>query len=93
MENLRKQYKNNKLRIIAPTKNDKFELPDGSYSLPDIQDYNEYVIKKHEAFTSIPPIHVYNNRIKNKLVLKIKDGYKLQLQMPETIKLFGNTKN
>ena len=37
-KNIRKQYKNNKLKIIAPTWNDEFELPDGSYSVSDIQD-------------------------------------------------------
>ena len=36
---VRKQYKNNKFKIIAPTQNNKFELPDGSYSVSDIQDY------------------------------------------------------
>ena len=63
-KNIRKQYKNNKLKIIAPTWNDEFELPDSSYSVSDIQDYIEYVIKKHETSTAIPSIHVYLNRIK-----------------------------
>ena len=90
--NIRKQYKNNKLKIIAPTWNDEFELPDGSYSVSDIQDYIEFIIKKHETLTTIPPIHVYINRINNRLVFKIKDGYKLELQTPETMKLFGSTK-
>ena len=40
----------------------------------------------------MPPIHVYINRINNRLVLKIKDVYKLKLQTPETIILFGSTK-
>ena len=60
--------------------------------MSDIQDYIEYVIKKHETLTTIPPIHVYINRINSRLVFKIKDGYKLELQMPETKKLFGSTK-
>ena len=47
-KNIRKQYKNNKLKIIAPTSNDEFELPDGSYSVSDIQDYIKYILKKHE---------------------------------------------
>ena len=63
MENIRKQYKNNKLKIIVPTRNDKFELPDRSYSVSDIQDYFEFIIKKHETLTKIPRIHVYINRI------------------------------
>ena len=81
-----------KLKIIAPTWNDQFELADGSYSVSDIQDYIEFITKKHETLTAIPPIHVYINRINNRLVFKIKDGYKLELQTPETIKLFGSTK-
>ena len=47
--------------------------------------------KKHVILTAIPPIHVYINKINNRLVFKIKDGYKLELQMPETMKLFGST--
>ena len=42
---MRKQYKKNKLKIIAPTWYDEFELPDGSYSVSDIQDYIECIIK------------------------------------------------
>ena len=78
--------------MIAPTWNDEFELPDGCYFVSDIQDSIEFIIKKHETLTTIPPIHVYINRINNRLVFKIKDGYKLELQTPETIKSFGSTK-
>ena len=60
--------------------------------MSDIHDFIEYIIKKHERLTTIPPIHVYINRINNRLVFKIKDGYKLELQTPETMKLFGSTK-
>ena len=91
-KNIRKQYKNNKLKIIVPMRNDEFEIPDGSYSVLDIQDYIEFIIKKHETLTTIPPIHVYINIINHRLVLKIKDGYKLELQTPETMKLFRSTK-
>ena len=48
-KNIREQYKNNKLKRIAPMWNDEFELPAGSYSVSNIQDYIEY-IKKHETF-------------------------------------------
>ena len=89
-KNIRKQYKNSK--NIAPTWNDKFELPDGSYSVSDIQDYIEFIIKNHETLATVPPIHVYINKINNRLVFTIKDGYKLELQKPETMKLFGSTK-
>ena len=91
-KNIRKQYQNNKLQIIAPTWNDEFELPDGSYSLLDIQDYIEYIIKNHETLTAIPPIHFYINRINDRLMFEIKDNYKLELQTPETMKLFGSIK-
>ena len=57
LKNIRKQYKNNNLEIIAPTWNDEFELPDGSYSVSVIQDYIENIIKKHETLTKILPIH------------------------------------
>ena len=67
-------------------------MPNGSYSVSEIQYYIKYIIKKHETLTKIPPIHVYINRINNRLVFKIKDAYKLELQTPETMKLFGSTK-
>ena len=85
-KNIRGQYKNNKLKIIAPIWNDEFELPDGSYSVSHIQDYIKYIIKKHKTLTTIPPIHLYIYRINNRLVFKIRDGYKLELQTPETMK-------
>ena len=72
VENIIKQYKNNRLKIIAPTWNDGFELLDGSYSVSDIQDYTEYIIKKHETITAIPAIHVYINIINKRLVFEIK---------------------
>ena len=78
--------------MIAPTWNDAFELQDGLYSASDVQDYIEYILKKHETLTKIPPIHVYINGFNNRLVFKLKDGYKVELQMPETMKLFGSTK-
>ena len=91
-ENTRKQYyNNNKLKITAPTWNDVFESPDGSYSVSDIQGYIN-VIKKHETLTAIPLIYVYINRINNRLVFKIKNRYKIDLQTPVTMKLFGITK-
>ena len=83
----RKQYKSNKLKIIAPTWNDKLELLDGFYSVSYIQDYIEYIIKKHESSKINPPIHVYINIINSRLVFR-KDRYKLGLQTPEIMKSF-----
>ena len=47
-KNIKKSYKNNKFKISAPTWNNKFELPDGSYSVSDMQDYFEYILKNME---------------------------------------------
>ena len=44
-KNIKSEYKTNKLKISAPTWNDTFDLPDGSYSISDIQDYFEFIIK------------------------------------------------
>ena len=49
--------------------NDEFELPDGSYSVSDIQDFIGYILKKHETLATIPPIHIYINRINNRLIV------------------------
>ena len=87
-----KQYEKNKLKIIAPTWNDEFKLPDGSYSVSDIQGYIKFIIKIHGTLTAILLIHVYINRIHNRLVFNVKDRYKLELQTPETMELFGSTK-
>ena len=81
------------LKIITPTWNNESGLPDGSYSVLGIQDCVEYVIKKHKTLTAISRIHVYINKINNRLVFKIKDRYRLELKTPETVKLFGSTKH
>ena len=91
-KNIRSEYNNNKFKISAPTWNDTFDLPDGSYSISDIQDYFEFIIKKHETLTENPPIQIYPNKIKNRIVFKIKTGYKLELLTPETMRLLGSTK-
>ena len=46
-KNMKKWYKNNEFKISAPTWNKKLDLPDGFYSVSDIQDYFEYILKKH----------------------------------------------
>ena len=91
-KNIKSKYNNNKFKISAPTWNDTFDLPDGSYSIADIQDYFEFIIKKHETLTEDPPVEIYPNKIKNRIVFKIKTGYKLELLTPETMKLLGSTK-
>ena len=69
-----------------------FNLPDGSYSIADIQDYFEFIIKKRETLTENPSIQIYPNKIINRILFKIKTGYKLELLTPETMKLLGSTK-
>ena len=64
-KNIKSAYNNNKFKISAPTWNDTFDLLDGSYSIADIQDYFEFIIKKHETST-----------FKNRIFFKIKTGYK-----------------
>ena len=66
-------------------------MPDGSYNIPAIQNYLEYIIKKHEANVDTAPILIYANNITNRIVFKIKTGYKLELLSKETIKLLGST--
>ena len=52
-KNIKSTYNSNKFKISAPTWNDNFYLPDGSYSISDIQDYFEFIIKKLETITEI----------------------------------------
>ena len=59
----------------------------------DIQNYFEYVVKKHETITNISPIVIYANKIKNRIVFKIKSGYKLELLSKETMQLLGSSSN
>ena len=89
-KNIKSSY-NNKLKISAPTWNETLDLPDGSYSIAVIQDYFEYIIKKHKTVEATPQILIYVNAIKNRIVFKIKSGYKLELLSKETMKLLGST--
>ena len=91
-KNIKSEYNNNKFKISAPTWNDTFYLLVGSYSIFDIEDYFELIIKKHETLSENPPIQIYRSKIKNRIVFKIKTGYKLELLTPETMKLLGSTK-
>ena len=64
-KNIKSAYNNNKFKISASTSNDTFDLPDGSYSLSDIQDYFEFIIKKYETLAKNLPILIYLNKIKS----------------------------
>ena len=62
------------LKISVPTWNEEFELPDALYSVSDIQNYFEFIIKKHETVTDNPSIMIYVNKIENRITFKIKAG-------------------
>ena len=72
-KNIKSSYNNNKFKISAPTWNDKFELPDGSYSVSDIHDYFEYILKEHGEDINKPLVQKY--------VQKLKIGLRLKLEM------------
>ena len=93
-KNIKSSYNNNnKFKMPAPTWNEEFELPDGSYSVSDIQDYFGYILKKHSESVDNPSIGIYVNRIENRITFKIKSGYYLELLTPETMKLLGSTES
>ena len=92
-KNIKSDYNNNKFKISAPTWNDTFDAPDGSHSIAALQNYFEYIIKKHETITNVSPVLIYVNEINNRIVFKTKSGYKLELLSKETIKLLGSTSN
>ena len=73
-KNIKSSYRNNKFKISAPTWSDESELPDGSYSISDIQDCFEYIFKKHSESVDNPPIEIFVSRSKNRITFKIKNG-------------------
>ena len=93
--NIKSLYKNNKFKISTPTWIDEFELPDGSYPISDIQDYFEYILKKHSESVDEPPIEIFVSVSKNenRITFKIKNGYYFELLTPEAMKLLGSTES
>ena len=87
-KNIKSAYNNNKFEISALI----FYFPNGSSSIADIQDYFEFIIKKHKTFTENCLVQIYPNKIKNSIVFKIKTGYKLEFLSLEKMKLLGSTK-
>ena len=85
-KNIKSEY-----NISTPTWNETFNLPDGSYSILDIQDYFEFIIRKHETLTENLSIQIFPNKVVNRIVFKIKTCYKLELLSPETMELFEST--
>ena len=91
-KNIKSAYNNNKFIVSAPTWNDTFDLPDGYNSVKGIQDYFEFIIKKHQTLTKNAPVEIYSNKIKTRINFEIKTGFKLELLSPKTMKLLGSTK-
>ena len=91
--NIEGSSNNNKFKVSALTWNDKFELPDGSYSVPDIQDCFEYTLKKQGENIDNSSVKIYVNIIENRITFRIKNGYSLELLAPETMKLLWSTEN
>ena len=68
-------------------------MPYGSYSVSNIPDYFEYILKKHGENIDKPSVQIYVSKIKNRVTFKIKNGYSLELLTLETMKLLGSTEN
>ena len=77
MENIKKTYKINKFKISASTWNEKFELPDGSYSMSDIKDYFEYILRKRGEKTVNSSIRIYINKLENRIKFTMKRNNKI----------------
>ena len=84
-KSIKSSYDNNKFKISAPTWSDELELPDGLYSISDIQDYFEYILKKHSENVDNPSITIFVNKLDNRITFEIKNGYYLELLTPETM--------
>ena len=82
-------YKNDKLKISAPTWNGKFELPDGLYFVF----YSRFFSKSWSLVTDILLIEIYVNQIENKITFRIKAEYYLELLTPKTMELLGSIKS
>ena len=86
-ENIKSRYNNNKFKISGPTWSERFDLPDGSYTVPNIQYYFLKMIQKHEPTIETnenSSILIYPNYVKNRISFQIKTGYKLELLTSET---------
>ena len=90
-KNIKSSHNNNKFKIPAPTWSEEFNLPDGSHSISDIQDYFKYILKKHSENVDNPSIRIYVNKIESRITFKIKNGYYLELLTQETMKLLEST--
>ena len=89
-KSIKSSYNNNKFRISAPKWNDECKLPDRPYCTSDIQDYLDFILKKHGENIDNPSVKIYVNKIEIKITFKIKTRYYLEFLTPETMKLLGS---
>ena len=82
---MKKSYGNNRFKMSAPTWSNKFWLPDVSYSISDVQDNFENVMKK--TWNTDPPIRIYVKKNENRIKFKIKSRYYLELLTPKTMEI------
>ena len=61
--------------------------------MSDIQDYFEFILEKHGEDIDQLSVHIYVNKVENRITFKIKNGYSLEFLTSETMKLLGSTKN
>lgn len=87
-KNVTKEYNNNKFKINTPKWSEEFSLPDGSYSVSNIDEYFKLIFKKHNTDQTI---YIYADSVENRVTFKIKDGSSLELLSDETMKLLGST--
>ena len=92
-KNIKSSYDNNKFKTSAPTWSDEFKRQDGSYSISDIQDCFEYILKKNSENVDSPSIRIYVKKTESRVTFKIKNGYYLEHLTPETMNLLGSTES
>ena len=86
-KNVKSSYNSNKFKISAPTWSEELKLPDGSYSISDIQDYFKYILKRHSENVDNPSIRIDVNKTENRITFRIKNAYYLEFLTPETMKI------
>ena len=82
-KNIKNSYHSNKFKMSELTWNNKFELPDGSYSVSEIQGYFEYILKKHGENTDKPSVQIYVNKTKDRVTFKLKMNTVLNFKHPK----------
>ena len=92
-KNIKNSYNNNKFKKSVPTWNDKFELPDKSNYVSDIQDYLQHILEKLGENIDNPSVKICVNKIESRITFRIKNRYSLELLTPETMKSLGSTEN